>query len=96
MRLLGNTALLAPLPPPIRTSSGLYVSARHMDDRMQWWVIAVGPGRRLRDGTIVPPEVRRGDRCLCNPDGLGVRHKFKNGSILVDASIIEMVWVYRK
>lgn len=62
---------------------------------MQWWVIAVGPGRRLRDGTIVPPEVRRGDRCLCNPDGLGVRHKFGNGNILVDAGIIEMLWTVK-
>lgn len=92
MKLLGNSVLLEPLMPEKKSKGGIWYDMKRRDDRMQYWVLAVGPGRRLRGGLILPPEVRTGDRCLCNPDGLGIKHKFDDGRILVDAGIIQMIW----
>ena len=92
MKPLGNSVLLAPLPRKQKSDRGIWFDMTRQDDRLQYRVLAVGPGRRLRTGLILPPEVRQGDACLCNPDGLGVKHKFDDGRILVDACIIELIW----
>lgn len=92
MKLLGNTVLLERLLPPLKSARGIHYPHQYQDDRMQYWVLAVGPGKLLPDGTRLCPEVRVGDKCLCNVDGLGVKHKFDDGRVLVDASIIEMIW----
>lgn len=92
MILIGNTVLLAPLAKPAASDGGILYSHKHLDDRMQWWVWKVGPGKRLRNGLILPPEVRPGDRCLCPVDGLGVKHKFDDGWVIVDADLIQLIW----
>jgi len=92
MKLIGNTVLLEPLLPELRSRGGIWYDMKRRDDRMQFYVLEVGPGRKLRNGLILPPEVRVGDKCLCNQEGLGVRHKFEDGRVLVDAEIILMIW----
>jgi len=92
MKLLGNTVLLEPLLPTLKSPGGIHYSERHVDDKMQHYVLAVGPGRKLKNGCVLPPEVRVGDKCLCAVDGLGVKHKFDDGRVLVDADIIQMIW----
>ena len=91
MKLLGNTVLLSPLPQPDRTESGILYDMTRRDDRKQWIVKAVGQGRKLKDGTRIPPEVREGDKCLCNV-GRGNRYAFDDGSVIVEADQIEMLW----
>lgn len=92
MQLLGNTVLLEPLPKPAQSPGGVFYDLSRRDDRMQYYVRAVGPGRKLKDGTVLVPEVRVGDKCLCNPDRLGTRYAFEDGRIIVDADNIEMIW----
>lgn len=92
MKLLGNTVLLEPLPTAKKSSGGIFLCSRYQDDRMQWKVVAVGPGRRLKNGTMLPPECKPGDLCLCQADS-GNRYKFPDGSVIVNASQIEMIWL---
>lgn len=91
IRLLGNTVLLEPLKGKERSDGGIWYNMPHRDDRKQWTVRAVGPGRRLADGTVVPPEVKVGERCLCNV-GISNRYAFDDGRVIVEADQIEMVW----
>lgn len=91
MRLIGNTVLLAPLPQRKMSDGGVALIERYQDDRKQWLVKAVGQGLRLKDGTRLPPEVRVGDKCLCNV-GVGNRYTFDDGSVIVEADQIEAIW----
>lgn len=91
MKLLGNTAILAP-HKNTQTGSGILLSPKYMDDRMQWTVVAVGSGRRLKDGTRLRPEIVAGQRCLYNLGLSGTKHAFDDRTILVDVKDILMVW----
>lgn len=69
-RALNDIVWLEPELPPDRTASGLYIvpAAGYGDDGKKAplfaRVVAVGPGRRLSDGSRVPPGVKVGDRVL--------------------------------
>ena len=92
MTLLGNSVLLEPLMPSRCSAGGVLYSGRHRPDEMQYWVLGVGPGKRLQDGTRLCPEVRVGDKCMVNPNAPGVRHKLDDARLLVDADAILMIW----
>lgn len=91
MKLLGNRVLLTPASRPMMSPGGVLYDMSRNDDRMQWFVLLVGPGRRLKGGTTLMPEVRPGDKCLFNP-GMGVLYDFDDGRIIVDAEQIQMRW----
>jgi chaperonin GroES len=98
LKLLRNTVLLQPLPPKTVSDGGVHLAMQYQDDRKQWRVLAVGPGRRLKTGLVLPPEVQPGDRVLYNPD-LGNRYAFSDrdrehypGCVIADADRIEMKW----
>ena len=88
---LGNTVLLAPLAPPRLSPGGILYLNNAPEERMQWRVLAVGPGKKLPDGTWLPPEVRVGDKCLFDGNTLH-KYRFDDGRALVDADQIQMVW----
>lgn len=91
MRLLGNRVLLERVMPVLMSPGGVHYSDQHIDDRLQYYVLAIGPGKRLKDGTTLVPDIRPGDKCLCN-SGHGVLHTFEDGRIIVDVDNIQMVW----
>lgn len=91
MRLLGNTVWLKPLPQETQSHGGIFYDMSRRDDRKQWIVVAIGAGRKLKDGTTLPPEVRPGDKCLCNV-GIGNRYTFDDGSVIVEADQVELIW----
>ena len=91
MKLLRNLVLLGPLPQPEKSAGGIALSASYSYDNWQYRVLAVGPGKRLRDGTILCPEVRPGDRCLFRP-GVGNPYTFEDGRLIVEADQILMLW----
>lgn len=64
LRLLGNRLLLEPLPKPAKSAGGIDLLEAYNDDRMQWLVVAAGPGLKLKDGAILPPEIAAGDKVL--------------------------------
>lgn len=93
LKPLGNTVLLAPIPPRTQSEGGIwYAPGRHRADGMQFVVLEVGPGRRVRRGMVLAPPLRPGQKCLVNPNRVGVKHTFEDGRILIDAECIEMVW----
>jgi chaperonin GroES len=92
LNMLGNTVLLEQLAPARQSPGGIHYAGRHHDDRMQYWVLAVGPGKLLPNGTRLCPEVRVGDKCLLNSDAGGVRHTLDDGRIVADADAIQMIW----
>lgn len=92
MKILGNRALLEPLTPPTMSRGGVVFAPQHVHDQMQYRVLATGRGKRLKDGRWLAPPVRDGDRCLLNPNHVGVIHRFDDGRIIVDCDRIEMKW----
>jgi chaperonin GroES len=91
LKLLANTALLKRLTPPAKSDGGILYADRYRDDRRQYCVLAVGPGKRQKDGSYRAPEVQPGQCCLYNPD-MGNIADLDDGTILVNAARIECVW----
>lgn len=94
LKLFGNTVLLQPLPKPKQSPAGVFYVERYRDDLTQYRVLATGPGRKLKSGVTLLPEVRPGDKVLFNVDaGIGVKHRFPNHCVIVDADEILMRWL---
>ena len=89
---LGNTALLSPARQ-VQSGGGIALPTDYSNrECMQWLVCAVGPGRKLKNGQRLTPEVKAGDLCLYHMNNDGNRHAFADGCILVDIDKIKMVW----
>jgi co-chaperonin GroES (HSP10) len=62
MRILGNRLLLSPLPARETSPGGILLPQAQTGDVMHYWrVEAVGTGKRLKHGELVPPEFAVGD-----------------------------------
>lgn len=70
MKILGNRFLAERVKNErLHSAGGIYLPPIVLDDNntggpKEWRVIAVGPGRRNRDGTTVPVEFGPGDRVI--------------------------------
>lgn len=67
-----------------RSAGGLFIPKTARDETVVWQaeVLAVGPGKRLPNGRVVEPEVKRGDRVLLGKY-LGKEMTLENGKIVV-------------
>lgn len=61
---LGDRVLVKPKPKEEVTKSGIVIPDTAKEKPQEGTIIAVGPGRRLENGEIVPPEVKVGDTVL--------------------------------
>lgn len=62
MRILGNRALVSPLPAREKSAGGIVLPQAQVGDVMHYWrVEAVGPGKRDKQGNLVPPDFKVGD-----------------------------------
>ena len=62
---LGERVLLEPITEAERTKAGIYLPDTASKERPeQGRVIAVGEGRMLDSGKVVPPKVRKGQKVL--------------------------------
>ena len=84
MKILGNNVLLQPLIQSHKSTGGIFYSPNHEGDTTQFVIRAVGSG--VKDPALVP-----GVRCLCHAHR-GNKHRFDDGSIVMPADQIEMVW----
>lgn len=91
MRLLGNRIHLRPLKKPEVTPSGIHLLSHLNDDFTQFQVLGVGPGRKLKNGSVVPIEFNAGDFVFC-PLWRDSLHVFDNGDLIVDASQVQAKW----
>lgn len=97
MRLTGNNVLLIPLPPKTKSEGGILFDMKRRDDRMQYFVLAVGPGRTVRKkgkpDVHIPIDLQPGDHVL-TPQIHGNKFAFKDGTgrIIIEADEIIAKW----
>ncbi len=58
---LEDRILVKPAEPETRTASGLYLPESSKERPMTGTVVAAGPGKRLENGNIAKPSVKKGD-----------------------------------
>jgi chaperonin GroES len=58
---LEDRILVKPDEPETRTASGLYLPENSKERPMTGKVIAAGPGKRLENGNLAKPSVKKGD-----------------------------------
>lgn len=61
---LGDRVLVKPLETEERTKGGIVLPDTAKEKPQEGEVTAVGRGRRLDDGQVVPLEVKKGDKIL--------------------------------
>lgn len=69
MRPIGNRVLISLDPIQQETESGLYLPKSEQASRVRkGTIVAVGPGRKTRENTVIEPEVKEGERVVVNPN----------------------------
>lgn len=91
IKLLGNRILVKPLKLAPKSPGGIFYVENYQDDRTQYEVLAVGPGKRNKRGEVIPPEVQVGDHIFA-PLWRGNEYEFEDGRLIVDADQVQMVW----
>lgn len=61
---LGDHLVVEPTPKETQTASGFYIPDNKEGKPESGTVIAVGPGRKKDDGTVVPVDIKEGDKVL--------------------------------
>ncbi|HUW29413.1 MAG TPA: co-chaperone GroES [Sulfuriferula sp.] len=82
IRPLHDRVLVKRLEPEHRTASGIVIHDTATEKPDQGEVIAVGNGRILKDGSILPLQVKVGDRILFGKYG-GQTVKVRDEELLV-------------
>ncbi len=63
-RPLHDRVVIEPMEQEEKTAGGIIVPDTAKEKPMQGKVLAVGPGARGEDGTLQPPDVKKGDTIL--------------------------------
>ena len=63
-RPLHDRVVIEPMEQEEKTAGGIIVPDTAKEKPMQGKVLAVGPGARNEDGTLQPPDVKKGDTIL--------------------------------
>ena len=61
---LHDRLLVKPLPAETRTKAGIIIPDTAQEKPQQGEVIAVGAGKRLEDGRLIPMDVKVGDKVI--------------------------------
>ena len=64
LRPIGDKVIAQRLGSAEKTKSGLYLPDAAQEKPQEGKVIAVGSGRVLKSGKVVPPQVKAGDRII--------------------------------
>ena len=63
LRILGDRVMIK-VDEPETSEGGIHLPESAQEKPQRGAVVAVGEGRRLEDGTLVPPEVEEGDQVI--------------------------------
>jgi len=63
LKILGDRVLVRP-DEAEKTERGIYLPEAAQERPQRGTVVAVGEGRRLKNGTLLPPDVKVGDRVM--------------------------------
>jgi chaperonin GroES len=81
LKILGDRVLVK--PDEAKTSErGIYLPESAQEKPQRGTIMAIGSGRTLKDGTLVPPDVKVGDRVLYARYG-GTEVKVKDDKWLI-------------
>jgi chaperonin GroES len=58
---LEDRVLVKPAEQDTKTESGIYLPENSKERPIKGSVVAVGPGKRLDNGTVIAPSVKKGD-----------------------------------
>ena len=64
LKPLGDRVVIQPTPREDVTKSGIVLPDTAKEKPQEAEVVAIGPGKRLESGTLVPLDVKVGDRIL--------------------------------
>ena len=73
MKVLGDRVLVRMLPPDEKAGTHIYYAPQHRPEQQIHVVVAVGTGRKLKNGTTVDIPLRAGDRVLLDQYALNER-----------------------
>ena len=79
---IGDKVIVEVADAEEQTASGIVLPDNAQERPQQGKVAAVGPGRRLKNGTVVAPSVKAGDRVLF-AKYLGNEITFKETELLI-------------
>ena len=63
LKILGDRVMIK-VDEPETSEGGIHLPESAQEKPQRGKVVAVGEGRRLDDGTLVPPEVEEGDKVI--------------------------------
>lgn len=69
LRPLADRVIVKAIEAEEKTKGGIVLPDTAKERPQEGEVLAVGPGRRLEDGSLVPPAVKVGDRVLYSKYG---------------------------
>ena len=81
-RPLHDRVVIEPIEQEEKTAGGIIVPDTAQEKPMQGKIIAVGPGARGEDGTLQPPDVKKGDTILYGKYS-GTEVKIDNEELLI-------------
>src|SRR5580692_868728 len=64
LRPLQDRVLIRRVEPEAKTAGGIFIPDTAQEKPMEGEIVAVGPGARDERGTVVPLDVKKGDRIL--------------------------------
>jgi len=64
LKPLDDRVLIKPADPEEKTASGLYLPQGAKEKPQQGTIVAVGPGRLLKDGKRAPVAVKKGEKVV--------------------------------
>lgn len=90
-KLLGNRIQIKPLPRDEKAGEHVFYAPQHKPEQMIHEVLAVGTGRKLKNGTIVEIPVKVGDHILLDQYALNDRTDAGDGSWIVSMDSCSLV-----
>lgn len=92
IRPLHDRVLVKRLEEEDKTAGGLYIPDTAKEKPIQGKVVAVGAGKRDKDGKVIAPEVKEGDRVLFSKySGTDVKLEGEEHLIMREDDILAVV-----
>lgn len=87
IRPTGNLVVIQPIESGLRTQGGLHLPESAKPAQQIWRVLHVGPGRRSKNGSRIPIDLKPGDKVI-TPEVFNNRMIYTDGVQVVDAEEI--------
>lgn len=83
--------MVSPLPTETKTQGGILLAERYAPEQQIYLVLAVGPGRKLKDGTHVPIPVDPGQKVLIDQYSIQSKADAGDNRFIINSSDVALV-----